>query len=41
LTTRVAPEMIGGLVARVGSTVFDASVTTQLERMRQRLATGS
>jgi F-type H+-transporting ATPase subunit delta len=41
LTTRVAPEMIGGLVARVGSTVYDASVTTQLEKMRQRLAIGS
>jgi F-type H+-transporting ATPase subunit delta len=41
LTTRVAPEIIGGLVARVGSTVFDASVTTQLEKMRQRLAIGS
>ena len=41
LTTRVAPEMIGGLVARVGSTVYDGSVTTQLERMRQRLSTGS
>jgi F-type H+-transporting ATPase subunit delta len=41
LTTRVAPEMIGGLVARVGSTVYDASVTTQLEKMRQRLVIGS
>ena len=41
LTTRVAPEMIGGLVARVGSTVYDGSVTTQLEKMRQRLAIGS
>ncbi len=41
LTTRVAPEIIGGLVARVGSTVYDASVTTQLEKMRQRLAVGS
>ena len=41
LTTRVAPEIIGGLVARVGSTVFDASVTMQLEKMRQRLAVGS
>ena len=41
LTTRVAPEIIGGLVARVGSTVFDASVTKQLEKMRQRLAVGS
>jgi len=41
LTTRVAPEIIGGLVARVGTTVYDGSVTTQLEKMRQRLSIGS
>jgi F-type H+-transporting ATPase subunit delta len=38
LTTTVDPAIIGGLVARVGSTVYDASVTRQLEKMRQRLA---
>jgi F-type H+-transporting ATPase subunit delta len=37
LTTRVQPELVGGLVARVGGTVYDASVTTQLRKMRQRL----
>src|SRR5262249_6365104 len=37
LTTSVDPGLIGGLVAKVGSTVYDASVTRQLERMRQRL----
>ena len=41
LTIRVAPEIMGGLVARIGSTVYDGSVTTQLEKMRQRLAIGS
>lgn len=40
LTTRVRPEIIGGVVARIGSTVYDGSVTTQLEKMRQRLVTG-
>jgi F-type H+-transporting ATPase subunit delta len=40
LTTKVEPELIGGLVARVGSTVYDGSVTTQLEKMRQRLVEG-
>jgi F-type H+-transporting ATPase subunit delta len=40
LTTRVDPSVIGGLVARVGSTVYDASVATQLEKMRQRLTEG-
>jgi F-type H+-transporting ATPase subunit delta len=38
VVTRVDPAIVGGLVARVGSTVYDGSVTTQLERMRQRLA---
>ncbi len=38
LATDVDPALIGGLVARVGGTVYDASVMTQLERMRQRLA---
>jgi F-type H+-transporting ATPase subunit delta len=37
LEERVDPEMIGGVTARVGSTVFDGSVATRLERMRQRL----
>src|SRR5262245_45541610 len=33
----VDPAILGGVVARVGSTVYDGSVTRQLERMRQRL----
>jgi F-type H+-transporting ATPase subunit delta len=37
VSTKVDPAIIGGLVARVGSTVYDASVTRQLERMRERL----
>jgi F-type H+-transporting ATPase subunit delta len=37
LTERVDPAMIGGVTARVGSVVFDGSLRTQLERMRQRL----
>jgi F-type H+-transporting ATPase subunit delta len=37
LVTKVDPSIIGGLVARVGSTVYDGSVTTQLQKMRQRL----
>jgi F-type H+-transporting ATPase subunit delta len=35
--TRVDPSIIGGLVARVGSTVYDGSVTNHLQRMKQRL----
>jgi F-type H+-transporting ATPase subunit delta len=37
LSTRVDPSIIGGMVARVGSTVFDASVSNRLQRLRQRL----
>ena len=35
--TRVDPSILGGIVARVGSTVFDGSVTRQLEKIRQNL----
>jgi F-type H+-transporting ATPase subunit delta len=38
MTARVDPAIIGGVIARVGSTVYDASVTRQLERIRSRLA---
>ena len=29
--------IVGGIVARVGSVVYDASLTRQLEKMRQQL----
>lgn len=35
---RVDPSIIGGVVARIGSTVYDASIATQLQKMKQRLA---
>jgi F-type H+-transporting ATPase subunit delta len=34
----VSGELIGGVVARVGSTVFDGSVRGQLEALKQRMA---
>lgn len=37
VTTTVNPEIIGGVVTRIGSTVYDGSVATQLAAMRQRL----
>jgi F-type H+-transporting ATPase subunit delta len=37
LQSRVDPSIVGGAVARVGSTVYDGSVTTQLERLKQQL----
>jgi F-type H+-transporting ATPase subunit delta len=33
----VDPSIVGGIVARVGSVVYDASLTRQLEKMRQQL----
>jgi F-type H+-transporting ATPase subunit delta len=38
LTTKVDPALIGGMVTRIGSTVYDGSVATQLAALRQRLA---
>ena len=37
MRTRVDASIIGGLVARVGSTVYDASVATQLARIKDKL----
>jgi F-type H+-transporting ATPase subunit delta len=40
LQTRVDPSILGGMVARVGSVVYDASITRQLQKMRERLVEG-
>ncbi|MES1254014.1 MAG: ATP synthase F1 subunit delta, partial [Acidobacteriota bacterium] len=37
LATNVDPSIIGGVVARVGSTVYDGSVTTTLAKLKQKL----
>ena len=37
LGVRTDPALIGGVVARIGDTIYDGSVTTQLERMKKRL----
>jgi F-type H+-transporting ATPase subunit delta len=37
LSVSVDPELLGGIVAKIGSTVYDGSVKTQLQRMRQEL----
>jgi len=37
LSTRVDPSLVGGIITRIGSTVYDGSVTNHLRRMRQRL----
>jgi F-type H+-transporting ATPase subunit delta len=39
MTTSVNQDILGGVVARVGSTVYDASLATQLKKIRDRLTT--
>ena len=39
LKTAVDKNLIGGLVAKVGGTVYDASIATQLKKMKERLTT--
>ncbi len=39
MTTKVNADLIGGVVARVGGTVYDASIATQLRKIRERLTT--
>ncbi len=38
LRTHVDPEIIGGILARVGDQLIDGTVTTQLRQLRNRLA---
>jgi len=37
LATKIDPAIVGGLIAQIGSTVYDGSVARQLEKMRERL----
>ena len=37
LDTKVDPSIIGGVITRLGSTVYDGSVTTQLQKMKPSL----
>lgn len=38
MVTKVDKNIIGGVVARVGSTVYDGSVASQLRRLKERLS---
>jgi F-type H+-transporting ATPase subunit delta len=40
LATTIDPSLIGGVVARIGSTVYDGSVVRQLEKMRDAIVGG-
>ena len=38
LSTQVAPEILGGIVLRVGNFILDASIRTRLEQLRREVA---
>ena len=38
LTTIVDPDVLGGIVLRVGNSILDASIRTRLERLRKQVA---
>jgi len=40
ITSTIDPDIIGGIVVRVGDQVIDGSVRNKLERMRTRLVAG-
>jgi F-type H+-transporting ATPase subunit delta len=40
IRTHVEPEIIGGIVARIGDQLIDGSVSSQLKRLRTRLESG-
>ena len=37
LSSRVEPDILGGIVVQVGNSVLDASVRTRLERLRRQV----
>jgi F-type H+-transporting ATPase subunit delta len=41
LDARVDPAIVGGVVARVGSTVYDGSIVAQLAKMKKALTEGA
>ena len=41
VTTSVDPSLIGGVVARIGSTIYDGSITRQLQKMKNTLVAGT
>ena len=39
LTSTVNPEILGGIIVRVGNQILDASIRARLERLRRTVAT--
>jgi F-type H+-transporting ATPase subunit delta len=40
LTASVEPEILGGIVVRVGNSIIDASIRNRLEKLRKQVARG-
>lgn len=41
LTTRVEPDILGGIVVQVGNSILDASIRNRLEQLRTHVARGA
>jgi F-type H+-transporting ATPase subunit delta len=41
LAARVDPEIIGGIIVRVGNSILDASIRNRLEQLRRHVAQGA
>jgi F-type H+-transporting ATPase subunit delta len=41
LAARVDPDIIGGIVVRVGNSILDASIRNRLEQLRRHVAQGA
>ena len=41
LSSRVDPDVLGGIVLQVGNMVLDASVRARLEKLRKNVATAA
>jgi F-type H+-transporting ATPase subunit delta len=41
LKTRVDPDILGGIVVRVGNSILDASIRNRLEQLRKQVAQGA
>ncbi len=41
LATRVDPDILGGIIVRVGNSILDASIRTRLEQLRRHVAQGA
>jgi F-type H+-transporting ATPase subunit delta len=40
LTAKVEPDILGGIVLRVGNSILDASIRNRLEQLRRQVARG-